>query len=398
MENEREDAKENKIILLTIKNVVYPINTDVIYRVASLSGTVEKIVIFKKKFLQAMVEYVDLESAKKAKESLQDKDMYDGCNTIKVEYARTQKLNVYKNDNETWDYTRNEFKKSSGLLGERPEPYHPGAPGDSPKGAYSYAPGHPALGPHGGSHGYDQNNGGPRNWNRDRAAGIQKGGKKGDETNRNSIEQSSVLMVYGLNLEKLNCDKLFNLLCLYGNVLKIKFLKTKSNTAMAQMCTPGAVDRACQWLNGIKLYSLELSLSKSKQLHLVDSNQSKFMLPDNSQSFVDYSNSRNHRFTSQKMAKMNRLQKPNKILHYFNAPAKFTEQQIKQLCSEQIDCEPQVKVFPPRDEFSKTSSGLLEFQSIHEAVVALIQLNHHEVETEESSSRTLKLCFSSSRQ
>ena len=110
------------------------------------------------------------------------------------------------------------------------------------------------------------------------------------------------------------------------------------------MCTPGAVDRACQWLNGIKLYSLELSLSKSKQLHLVDSNQSKFMLPDNSQSFVDYSNSRNHRFTSQKMAKMNRLQKPNKILHYFNAPAKFTEQQIKQLCSEQIDCEPQVKV------------------------------------------------------
>ena len=119
------------------------------------------------------------------------------------------------------------------------------------------------------------------------------------------------------------------------------------------MCTPGAVDRACQWLNGIKLYSLELSLSKSKQLHLVDSNQSKFMLPDNSQSFVDYSNSRNHRFTSQKMAKMNRLQKPNKILHYFNAPAKFTEQQIKKLCSEQIDCEPQVKVrtkiIPSRD-------------------------------------------------
>ena len=81
-------------------------------------------------------------------------------------------------------------------MGERPEPYHPGAPGDSPKGAYNYAPGHPALGPHvGASHGYDQNNGGPRNWNRDRTPGTQKGGKKGDETNRNSIEQSSVLMV-----------------------------------------------------------------------------------------------------------------------------------------------------------------------------------------------------------
>ena len=81
-------------------------------------------------------------------------------------------------------------------MGERPEPYHPGAPGESPKGAYNYAPGHPALGPHGGPHGpFDQNNGGSRNWNRDRVPGIQKGGKKGDETNRNSIEQSSVLMV-----------------------------------------------------------------------------------------------------------------------------------------------------------------------------------------------------------
>ena len=47
--------------------------------------------------------------------------------------------------------------------------------------------------------------------------------------------RSYIFKVYGLNLEKLNCDKLFNLLCLYGNVLKIKFLKTKSNTAMAQV-------------------------------------------------------------------------------------------------------------------------------------------------------------------
>ena len=68
MENEREDAKENKIILLTIKNVVYPINTDVIYRVASLSGTVEKIVIFKKKFLQVTFFIISWYIADKARE------------------------------------------------------------------------------------------------------------------------------------------------------------------------------------------------------------------------------------------------------------------------------------------------------------------------------------------
>jgi hypothetical protein len=30
-----------------------------------------------------------------------------------------------------------------------------------------------------------------------------------------------VLMVYGLNPERMNCDRLFNLFCLYGNVIKV---------------------------------------------------------------------------------------------------------------------------------------------------------------------------------
>ena len=45
-------AKENKIILLTIKNAVYPITTDVINKVAVRSGQIDRIVIFRKKFVQ----------------------------------------------------------------------------------------------------------------------------------------------------------------------------------------------------------------------------------------------------------------------------------------------------------------------------------------------------------
>ena len=56
MESENSEVKENKIVLLTIKNVLYPVNTDIIYRVASRSGFVERIVIFKKKFLQVFFE------------------------------------------------------------------------------------------------------------------------------------------------------------------------------------------------------------------------------------------------------------------------------------------------------------------------------------------------------
>lgn len=38
-----------------------------------------------------------------------------------------------------------------------------------------------------------------------------------------SPQHSSVLMAYNLPMTKINCDKLFNLLCLYGNVSKVSF-------------------------------------------------------------------------------------------------------------------------------------------------------------------------------
>ena len=34
-------------------------------------------------------------------------------------------------------------------------------------------------------------------------------------------QNGSVLMCYGLNMEKINCQKLFNLFCLYGNVVRV---------------------------------------------------------------------------------------------------------------------------------------------------------------------------------
>jgi len=61
MDNESSSGnKENKIILLTIKNAVYPITTDVIQRVANRSGQIDRIVIFKKKFVQVRLFEISL--------------------------------------------------------------------------------------------------------------------------------------------------------------------------------------------------------------------------------------------------------------------------------------------------------------------------------------------------
>ena len=43
-----------------------------------------------------------------------------------------------------------------------------------------------------------------------------------------------MLMVYGLNAEKMNCDRIFNLFCLYGNVVKVTILNSKISFSFRQ--------------------------------------------------------------------------------------------------------------------------------------------------------------------
>lgn len=95
----------NNVLLLTIMNPIYPITTDVLYTICNNCGPVQRIVIFRKNGVQAMVEFDSVQSAQRAKASLNGADIYSGCCTLKIEYAKPTRLNVFKNDQDTWDYT-----------------------------------------------------------------------------------------------------------------------------------------------------------------------------------------------------------------------------------------------------------------------------------------------------
>ncbi|XP_055384513.1 heterogeneous nuclear ribonucleoprotein L-like [Condylostylus longicornis] len=81
-----------------------------------------------------MVEFDSLESATRARDNLNGADIYSGCCTLKIDYAKPEKLNVYKNDTDTsWDYTLATEAKVIGngrspllqepLFGARPQAY-----------------------------------------------------------------------------------------------------------------------------------------------------------------------------------------------------------------------------------------------------------------------------------
>ena len=187
-------------------------------------------------------------------------------------------------------------------------------------------------------------------------------------------QQGAVMMVYGLDYDKMNTDRLFNLFCLYGNVVRVKFLKSKEGCAMVQMGDPMAVERCIQSLNNLTFFGKNMQLSYSKQAFLNDVQQ-PFELTDGTPSFKDFMGNRNNRFTNPEAAGKNRIAPSAKVLHFFNAPHGMTEEEIMDIFKTYSTVIPTgVKLFQSKTE--RSSSGLIQFESVSEAVEALVYCNH----------------------
>ncbi|KAI5643486.1 RNA recognition motif domain-containing protein [Phthorimaea operculella] len=64
------------------------VTEDVIHTISTPHGQVQRIVVFKKNGVQAMVEFESVDSATRAKEALHGCDIYSGCCTLKIEFAK----------------------------------------------------------------------------------------------------------------------------------------------------------------------------------------------------------------------------------------------------------------------------------------------------------------------
>ncbi|KPU76486.1 uncharacterized protein Dana_GF13176, isoform P [Drosophila ananassae] len=417
-----ETTRPNHILLFTIINPFYPITVDVLHKICHPHGQVLRIVIFKKNGVQAMVEFDNLDAATRARENLNGADIYAGCCTLKIDYAKPEKLNVYKNEPDTsWDYTLSTGEilpiKEIGngrspllqepLYGTRPQPYSKSL-FSIPENVVMLESQPPLLGPGAafppfGAPEYHPTT--PENWKgaaihptglMKEPAGVVAGRNAPVAFTQQGQAQGAVMMVYGLDHDTSNTDKLFNLVCLYGNVARIKFLKTKEGTAMVQMGDSVAVERCVQHLNNIPVGTggkIQIAFSKQNFLSEVIN---PFLLPDHSPSFKEYTGSKNNRFLSPAQASKNRIQPPSKILHFFNTPPGLTEDQLIGIFNIKDVPATSVRLFPLKTE--RSSSGLIEFPNISQAVLAIMKCNHLPIEGKGTKFPfIMKLCFSSSK-
>ncbi|MGH0167232.1 UNVERIFIED_CONTAM: hypothetical protein FKN15_009097 [Acipenser sinensis] len=371
-----------------------------------------------------------VETAQAVRAVLQGAELFSGCCSLRIEFAKPSKLSVLKNDSETRDYTVPPFYKAgrpghyssprpllestrdpesleAGIpsLLSLPMPYRPPSHGPPPP-----PPPPPALG--------------------------------------------RVLMLHGLEPSQFNCERVFNLLCVFGNVELVKFLRNKPGVAMVQMGDEYAVERAVMHLNNSVIFDSKIGACVSKQPEIIPgrsfeledgsgsykdfymsknnrfTSQEKtaknrfqhpsrtlhffsappevtadnfeepeiipgrsFELEDGSGSYKDFYMSKNNRFTSQEKTAKNRFQHPSRTLHFFSAPPEVTADNFEEVCdSLKLPSFCSCKIFPPKN---KSSSGLIEWDSIPKATEALVVLNHHLMrQADQKVPYTLRLCFS----
>ncbi|XP_073670749.1 heterogeneous nuclear ribonucleoprotein L isoform X1 [Paramisgurnus dabryanus] len=407
----------NNVLLLTIMNPIYPITTDVLYTICNNCGPVQRIVIFRKNGVQAMVEFDSVQNAQRAKASLNGADIYSGCCTLKIEYAKPTRLNVFKNDQDTWDYANpslsgqdadadgnwnnsqdpnanpNKRQRQPALLGDHPPEY--GGP-QAGYGHYDDTYGPPPPPPH-----YEGRRMGPpmgRGRGGPRYGGAQYGHGP-PPPDYNAHADSPVVMVYGLEPTKINADRVFNIFCLYGNVERVKFMKSKPGAAMVEMGDCFAVDRAISHLNNTTLFGQKLNVCVSKQQAIMPGQS--YQLDDGSCSFKDFHGNRNNRFTTAEQAAKNRIQQPSNVLHFFNSQPDSSVESFGQICDELgIKSPSSVKLFTGKSENGgeRSSSGLLEWETVNDAMEALAMINHYQMKNPTGPyPYTLKLCFSTAQ-
>ncbi|TPP66556.1 Heterogeneous nuclear ribonucleoprotein L [Fasciola gigantica] len=255
-----------------------------------------------------MVEFTSVTEARQAKRHLNGADIYTGCCTLKVDFARPTKLTVTKNDKDSWDF---EITAQSGWDTGVSNPSTTSA---SLLGRYD-----------GNTYHVDPSNANDSVQNRSLMCPSQFSGMV-----TTARSHTSVAMIYNMNTDSMNCDKLFNLVCLYGNVLRIKFLRSNEGTAMVQMGDPMAVDDLIDNLSGAVILGKQILIRPSKQTELLEVSQ-PYNLPDGSPSFKDYSHCRNNRYSTSALASKNRKFRPSQALHYWNCPPNFELSQMQSI-------------------------------------------------------------------
>eukprot|EP00696_Hemimastix_kukwesjijk_P013077 gnl/Hemi2/26408_TR8863_c0_g1_i3.p2 gnl/Hemi2/26408_TR8863_c0_g1~~gnl/Hemi2/26408_TR8863_c0_g1_i3.p2 ORF type:complete len:550 (-),score=155.11 gnl/Hemi2/26408_TR8863_c0_g1_i3:83-1600(-) len=361
----------NPILLTTILNVLYPITIETLMQIFSKYGAVLKMILFNSKSgaIQALIQFSEVQSAASAKLQLDGQNIYQNCCTLKIQYSKLTDLDVKYNNDRSRDFTN---------------PYLPAGATDA-AGTPSF-PGGLGAGPLAGR----SNRSAPGFDNAMNASGVLGGmGLPGMMAGmslggRAMGEQKNVLIIGNLNAERTTCDCLFTLFGVYGDVVRVKILFNKKDSALIQFANYDQANTALRHLNHCPLFGNQISVNFSNHTNINMPRPSESGEPvPGSDLTRDYNNSPLHRFKYPGSKNFKNICPPSPVLHISNVPTDVAEPQLRSLFSTYGE----IVAFKFFENDRKMC--LLQFPTLDESVQALIFLHNHRM-----GDSNLKVSFS----
>jgi hnRNP-L/PTB/hephaestus splicing factor len=275
---------------------------------------------------QALVEFATVDQAANARLFLDGKDLFQGCCHLRVSFSKRQGLVVRQNDHKSRDFTQS--GKMLPIGHGRPMGMHmpPGGGGNAiPNMAM-----HPMMG---------------------------------------GSERSPVVLVSKLD-EKCTPDILFTLFGVYGDVLRVKILYNKRDTALVQFASGQQADYARQNLQACPLFGQEIGVANSKHTSI--------QLPreaEGKELTQDYVGSEFHRYRKKQFINPKNVNMPSAVLHVANIHESVTEQELRDLFGAQAPgCRPAVEFFK-----TNRTQAYIALGSVADGVNALISLHNYKL-------------------
>lgn len=335
-------GEPNSILLVSVLNAQVPVTLDNMLSIFQPYGDVLKILTFLKNgVFKALVQMGTVEQALNAKLMLQGKDMFQGCCHLQINFSTLSELNIKKSGPSARDFTQGDAPGGAGGYGGVANSAMFGQMGMGQGQALSS---HPSFEQK--VYGYSEPN--PRQ---------QMGGQQ---------MAGCVILVSNIPEEFATPDTLFTLFGVYGDVLRVKVLFKKPDTALIQFVSPDQAHQAIANLNKLALHENELSISPSKHMEIAMPRDNSL---DPSNLTKDFSASKIKRFRNPGGKNSKNINPPSTILHVSNLPEDCPQDQLQELFDAEV-----VQFFAKSHKMAFVKMG-----SVLSAIQALVRLHNHQM-------------------
>lgn len=361
------DRGHNKVVIkVIVTNLVYPVTIDILQSVFSRCGELAKIVTFTRNDqFHALIQYHTPKEAAAAKTLFDGQNIYNGCNTLHIEFSKLDQLEVKFNNEKSRDFTKKQEPMIDPLMhaAQMQMAMSPGLlqnPPNIPPNMFNMFPSQmfnpaamAAMPMAGMAPPFMQHSPGSMS---PRGAGMGHHG-------------GSVLLVSNLAEEDVCCDDLFILFGHYGDVQRIKILFNKKDTALIQFSDSSQAQTAQSNLNGVRLHGKEMRVSKSKH----DNVNMPKSEDEGKELTKDYNGSPLHRFKKPGSKNFQNIFSPIRTLHLSNIPESTTEDDLRDLFLEYGSIN-NFRFFP-----KDRRMALMQLSSTEEAILCLIKLHNYKL-------------------